>query len=270
VSYAKTSNGAVYRKDETTGAITMIQAPPGQVLPAEELRTTGRGDSQEYGALDRQFKSGAPLAAAEADRLERQYLGTGQTVQPEKPAYEVTTERTGTVINYPELPKERIELFKKLRERISEARTRREDEAAMGGEAAAPAGRAPAPPPEPEGVRPPRPPPAESAAARTGRVPAAGTFGRPKTFTQAPLDIPLPDESGQLAPPTEAQRAATRRRALRGAETAAPAEVTVDIVPGPSASPAEIESVGKAATKNGRLAKFRKASDAARNGVRNA
>lgn len=207
VTYAKTSNGAVYRKDETTGAITMIQAPPGQVLPAEELRTTGRGDSREYGALDRQFKSGEPLAAAEAGRLERQYLGTGQTVQPEKPAYEVTTERTGPVINYPELPKERIELFKKLRERISEARAKREDEAAMGGEAA--------PPPEPEGVRPPGPPPAGSAAASTGRVPAASTFGRGKTYKQAPLDIPLPDESGQLAPPTAAQRAETKRKAVK-------------------------------------------------------
>jgi hypothetical protein len=148
-------------------------------------------------------------------RLERQYLGTGQTVQPEKPAYEVTTERTGTVINYPELPKERIELFKKLRERISEARAKRADEAAMGGEAAAPAGRAPAPPPEPEGVRPPRPPPAGSAAASTGRVPAASTFGRGRTYKQAPLDIPLPDESGQLAPPTAAQRAETKRKAVK-------------------------------------------------------
>lgn len=227
------------------GSIEMIQPPPGQVLPPEPERKVGKGDSAKLSMLAGKLGRGTPVSVAEGQKIEREIAGAQLRQPPKPPEYTVEAGRTGTVISYPEVPKERLELFSALRERIRDARAAREDREAMGAEEPATTAREAARAARAREVgeasrRAPSPPVGATGMAAARTTPLKPAEARRAALRQAEFARKLPDaEEESYAPPTAAESAATRSRALRGAETAAPAEVSLTMVPRATADASE-------------------------------
>lgn len=221
-AYSRSPDGAVYRVDLSDESFTMIQPAPGKLLPREDRRTVSKGDTAEYRALSAQIDAAnQPVSIAEGQAIERKLAGAGAGITPKPPKYTVEAGRTGTVISYPEVPKERLELFSALRERIRQARAREEDLAGIADEAveaegaAVPAARGPrAGAAARSAVTPPTRAAREATAARAAAAMPSGV--RPIARRASVSEPPMPDiENEDFTPPTAAERAATRERAMR-------------------------------------------------------
>ena len=202
------------------GSIEIIKPAPGQLLPPEGRRRVGEGDGPEYDVLIGKLGGSEAVSTSEGQKLERELVGAQLRQPMAPPEYKVEAGRTGTVISYPEVPKERLELFKGLRERIREARARKADEAgiadeeAQGEVAAAPAARQRR---EAAPARPVVPPPARATGMIAERTTALSPReARKAARERAAFSAGLPDVDGDdLTRPTAEQESATTERAMR-------------------------------------------------------
>jgi hypothetical protein len=274
------AKGAVYRINSEDESIDIIQPAPGEVLPAEDRRRVGKGDGAEYRVLLRKLDTSVPVPVAEGQAIERTLAGAGAGITPKPPKYTVEAGRTGTVISYPEVPQKRLELFSALRERIREARARKEDRAGMADGAAEVEGAAAPAARERRAEAPARPavtPPARAARGTTAARAAAATPGGvgPGARRASAPEPPLPSfEDEDFTRPTESQREETRRAALKGYGGAGPAQITSTIsFSNPQIEAAEVETAtpttaptAETKRKLGLFNKFRKAARAGNGG----